>query len=648
MDQFAEQLANLAELSDEELAALESQVVEAFDAADAEGDVAAMEQLANALDAVRQEATSRAGGEAAPAEAAPPAQMAASGDESLEDTTPPAEDEGQKGEPGAPPAEPTEPSPTPDEGGGVEAPPAEPAPAPPEEAPAPEPPAEEVPAEAGTESTEGAPSEEDTVGDARVTRENVPAGHEPQLDAVAASPGYVIRAGGDIPGVTAGSELATMDDVVDAMTRKVNTMRGVSGDGEYIVVASFRNEDEVPDSRTLRPGDMEGNSRKIRELISDPEQLTPAALTAAGWCAPRAPIYDVPTIGTTSRPIRDALPSFTASRGGVTWMTPPGISSANAAMSRWEWDGEAWVPYAGPLGTTAPVAGEDGVPEDYVTGTKPCVDIPCGEEQTADLIALPICLCFDNLVSRAFPEWIRANTDLTLVAQARFAEQYLMAKMWSAAPIGATTTGGTIGDADIQVGVARDVLVNVRLTASQFRWRNRLDPTAPMQWLAPSWLLDAMVSDLQLQIPGDQALDTSYAEVTGYLQAANISPIWYIDDVPPIAAGATGPPVLQPQPAVAATSNFDSYLGYGAEAEWLLFPTGAFVRLDGGSLDLGVVRTKDDVTRNKYCEFSETFETVAYMGPADEDGWVIRGRTPVSIIGGYASGINTATGVVVE
>jgi hypothetical protein len=432
------------------------------------------------------------------------------------------------------------------------------------------------------------------------------------------------------------------------MTRKVNTMRGITGDGEYIVVASFRNEDEIPDARTLRPGDMEGNSRKIRELISDPAQLTPAALTAAGWCAPRAPIYDVPTIGTTGRPIRDALPSFTASRGGVTWMTPPGISSANAAMSRWEWDGDSWVPYSGVLGTTAPDGGVGGVPDDYVDGTKPCIDIPCGEEVTADLIALPICLCFDNLVSRAFPEWIRANTDLTLVAQARFAEQYLMAKMWSAAPIGATVTGGVIGDADIQVGIARDLLINIRLAASQFRWRNRLDPQAPMQWLAPSWLLDAMVSDLQLQIPGDSALDTSYAEVTGYLTAANITPIWYIDDVPAIAAGATGPPVLQPQPAVATTSNFDSYLGYGAQAEWLLFPTGSFVRLDGGSLDLGVVRTKDDVVRNKYCEFSETFETVAYMGPAGADGWVLRGRTPVNIIGGYASGINTAAGVVVE
>lgn len=591
MEAFAERLAQLAELSDDELGALEQEIMAAFDEADSSGDVETMQQLADALDALREETAKRSGGEeAAPAEAAPPAEpMAADGSEAETETE-------------------TE----------------QPAPA------------------AATEATEG-----DTVGDVKVTAEDVPEGHQPQ--AVAASgPSYVIRAGGDIPGITGGSVLEDMDAVVDALTKKVNTMRGVGGDGEYVVVASIRSEDDIPEERMLRRGDADGNARKMRQLLEDPERLTPEALTAAGWCAPRAPIYDVPTVGTTARPVRDAIPSMGMERGGVLWMQPPGLSTAFSAMSRWAWDPDegdsgAWVPYAGPVGTDPPVAGQDGVPEDYVTGTKPCIEITCGEEITADLEAIPMCLCFDNLTTRAFPEWIRANTDLTLVAQARFAEQYLLAKMFSLAPIGSTPD---IGEMDVPLGAVRDLLVTTRLTAAQFRWRNRLDPNQPLQWLAPRWLQEAMVSDLQIQAPGDDTLGTAYSEIDGYLTAANISPIWYIDDIPAISAGGGGD---QPQPAITAASHFDAFQGYPQTAEWLMYPTGAFVRGDGGSLDLGVVRTKDDVVRNKYCEFAETFETLAYMGPAGEDGWAIRGSYPVIIAGMTAAPEDTSSnGVVAE
>ena len=53
MDQFADRLARLADLSPEELDALEQELVAAFDQADSAGDVDLMQQLADALDTVR-------------------------------------------------------------------------------------------------------------------------------------------------------------------------------------------------------------------------------------------------------------------------------------------------------------------------------------------------------------------------------------------------------------------------------------------------------------------------------------------------------------------------------------------------------------------------------------------------------------------
>ena len=72
MDQFADRLARLAELSPDEIQALEDELTAAFDAADSSGDVDLMQALADALDTVRaaKTATPPAG---APPAAAPPA-----------------------------------------------------------------------------------------------------------------------------------------------------------------------------------------------------------------------------------------------------------------------------------------------------------------------------------------------------------------------------------------------------------------------------------------------------------------------------------------------------------------------------------------------------------------------------------------------
>jgi hypothetical protein len=107
--------------------------------------------------------------------------------------------------------------------------------------------------------------------------------------------------------------------------------------------------------------------------------------------------------------------------------------------------------------------------------------------------------------------------------------------------------------------------------------------------------------------------------VNGYFREANIQPIWFIDDAPAQAA-FTG-------------------CSFPANAHWLLFPTGTFLRLDAGELNLGVVRTKEDLQKNAYCEFSETFETVAHMGPADA-AWVVRGLTAVNLYGATGAPID--------
>jgi hypothetical protein len=631
VEQFTERLARLAELSDEELTGLEEELIAAFDVADESADLDGMQSTADAIETVRAEKSGRAPAEevaveevpAAPEVEAAPLEVAASAETApeepvLDETPEPAVTAD------AVPEEPTvdeTPSAESESAPAVEA---EATPAEAEEAPAEAPaeePAEEVAAEpesdkdAETSTSEAAPAEDnpeaaEAVEESEeqvapeITADDVPEANEP---VAAAAPAYTIRAGGDIPGITAGAQLDSMEDVVTAMTKKVNAMRGVGGDGEHIVVASFAFEEAAAEERTLKPGDLNGNAKKIRDFLSEPEQLTREGLVAGAWCAPRTPLYDVPTVGTTGRPVRDALPSFNAERGGITWISPPGLPAIAGTTSLWRYDNDdsTWKSYSDVEGET----------ETSPTQTKPCITIPCGPEKTADVDAIPVCFCFDNLSARAFPEWVRGNTELVLVGQARFAEQVLLAKMYAVA-----ATGAVCGDPATQVGVARDFIFTVQTAAAAKRWSLRLPKDAPLQLLAPAWVQTAIAIDLGLQAPGDDTFTTSADTVDGYFREFNVDPIWHIDDVPGSAA-----------------FSGCAFPGY---ADWMLFPTGSFLRLDTGELNLGVVRTKEDVQKNKYCEFSETFETVAYVGPDSPNGWITTGRTSVDLIGGTGAPID--------
>ena len=600
MDAFNERLSRLAELSTEELDALIGEMVEAFDQADESGDIQAMQEIADALDTARAERTSR--GEDAPeAEATPeetnePAVAASAtvtDEPEAEVAETPADDTPTEAEAVAEAEAITEAAASAD--------------APTDQADAPEaeasdaeaPEAEALESEATAKDLDSsgadAPQAEESQMDEPVTADDVPEENQPTA---APEPAVTIRAGGDVPGITAGAELQDYDEVVEAMTRKVNSMRGVSGDGEHIIVASLATESDIPEERTLRAGDAAGNARKVRQLLEDQDALQAEALTAAGWCAPRAPIYDVPTVGTTDRPVASGLPTFNADRGGVTWMQPPALPSVTDAVALWTYDEEdaRWESrtVADGSGTTAT--------------TKPSLTVTCGTEQNKDVDAVTVSLCFDNMTSRAFPEWIRANTDLTMVQQARFAEQALLAGIFSA------VADGGCGSPASTLGAARDWLTTVKTAASAKRWQFRLGKDAPLQVLAPEWLCDAVALDLSLQAPGDDKLDAARDEVNGYLATHNITPIWFQDDVP-------------------GQDAFDACSAFPTDAHWMLFPTGTFVRLDNGVLDLGVVRSKTDVAANQYCQFAETFEVVAYMGPASPNEWATHGVTPINLLG---------------
>jgi len=374
------------------------------------------------------------------------------------------------------------------------------------------------------------------------------------------APVVAITAGADIPGYTAGSTINDMSELSQAMEKRLHSLRRVNGgDGEQHIVASFSTT--YAEDRFLGT-DAEANSAKIEALSAQ------ALVASGGHGAPVETKYDIFGLGsTTVRPVRDSLPKFQADRGGIRFVTAPSFASGDYADAVGVW-----------------TAAVDAVPDG---ATKESLTVVAAAENTAVTDAVTLQLQFGNLMTRAYPELIARHNELALVAHARAGEVDLLTKIAAAST---AVTSGTI------LGFGRDFLVSVRKAAVAYRSRHRIAQTTTLKALIPDWVFDAMASDLAISMPGDSSIAVGRAEIEGYLSGSNVTLV-----------GSPDMTYFGAQGAAALLEFPDSF-------DWFLFAEGTFLFLDGGSLDLGIIRDSSLVGTNDYKMFVETFEGVAKVG----------------------------------
>lgn len=445
----------------------------------------------------------------------------------------------------------------------------------------------EVPAEDTAFSTEEpaqttiAPKEQEGQAPVTATAEQpfeAPADRQPVVQVSEPAP-VAITAGADIPGYTAGSEIKDMSEVAVAMEKRLHSLRRVNGgDGEQHIVASFSTS--YPESRTLS-SNAEENTLKIA-AVAGPQAL----VASGGHAAPFEVKYDIYSIGSTNvRPVRDALPRFQADRGGIRFITPPSLA---LGFSNSTTDSTSRLAYDNAVGQWT--AATDLAPS---TSTKTSLTITSSYENTVATYAMTLQLKFGNLMTRAYPELIARHNELALVQHAREAEQNLVSRI---------ATESTSVSTSSLLGFGRDFLVQVRRAATAYRQRHRIAPDTQLQAVIPVWFYDAMAADLTLSMPGDGTLDLSKAEINGYLEHVNVTVVPYMD------SDTSSNSLITSQSANALLNGFPNTL------VWYLFAEGTFIFLDGGTLDLGIVRDSTLVGTNDYIMFLETFENVAKVG----------------------------------
>ena len=237
--------------------------------------------------------------------------------------------------------------------------------------------------------------------------------------------------------------------------------------------------------------------------------------------------------------------------------------------------------------------------------TKPLYTASCPGTETVYIEAITNRLGFGNLQGRFDPETVAANTDAAMAAMARVADNNLLNLIAAQC-----TTGVTAGKV---LGAMRDLLTTIGQCAAAYRNLHRIPRSQKLRGLFPDYTKDILRIDIAREIGHAQNADWNSLSVTDQqiedtLGVWGISPIWHLDGQPSSVSGVSVNQTFTSQTASAALQSFPT------SVTWYFYAEGMFQLLDGGRLDLGVVRDSLLDATNDYELFSEVFETTAYRG----------------------------------
>lgn len=389
-------------------------------------------------------------------------------------------------------------------------------------------------------------------------------------------------ASANAPGVRMGTRLNRPEQVADLFGEAIKSCENYQGPKQKLTLASrgWRDGASMYGESRYLDGNVRGNLKKINELVNRQATTYAALQSTGGICAPVPQTYDLPVLGDDGRPVRDrALVRFGADRGGVSTIPPPTITDLAGSVTTW-------------------TEANDVTPSSPTT--KPCLTVTCPNEDEDLTDAIVSCLRTGNFRARFFPEQLEAWMRLAAVTHARHAETKVLTE------IIAGSTHNTSGQV---LGTTRDVLTTLDRALADRRYFHR-DYTQGYTFVAPYFLFAMIRTDIARQMPVgtlDETLALAEAAVMRWFAVRGITPVWAYEGKTAIM-GAFGGPL-----------GDGPIHGYPDTVSTLLYPTGTWLFLDGGSLDLGMVRDSTLNAVNDFQLFSETFEGTHFHGVESQE-----------------------------
>jgi hypothetical protein len=346
--------------------------------------------------------------------------------------------------------------------------------------------------------------------------------------------------------------------------------RGVS-----LVASAFF---DYPKARKLTGN--EGADIRLLDAVVGQQALT----ASGGICAPTDIDYEVKTWATAERPLKEGLPAFEIPRGGLLYIEPPTLNTVAPAIGIWS----------------------EATDAEPLAATKPVYQVTCGNTLQVYANAVTDRLGFGNMQARFQPELMAAYVDLAQSQFSRKAEIKLL-ELVAAAALASVTSAKNLG-------ATRDLITAILQGVANFKFTNRLPRKALLTAIFPAWVMDLLKIDMAKETAHQQgsdwnALAITDEQVTDSLKAHGINPIWMLDGLPEKSGGSG-----YPAQTFAVQGASEAIKSFPTKLVWHLFPEGAVQYLDGGRLDVGVVRDASLDSTNDFELFSEQFESIANRG----------------------------------
>lgn len=442
------------------------------------------------------------------------------------------------------------------------------------EAPASETPTADAPAEAPTQAAPvavAAAQGEPAKPPARRPAVKVPARHKPRVTAH----GPALIAASGVRNIGAGQQFDGMEQVHRAMLEKWVSLRA-SADGRPNTIATIDYRGMYPEEQQLSNGDPNEVLEKVYSYLEARKSERQSLLASGGVPGPPEPRYTQITYGQADRPLRDALPSFLANRGQIIFNQSPTLADIVLDTA------------LGAIGTVTSA-------QDLAGATKDVQEISAPSATTVTVEAETMRFQQGNFADKFYPERMRAFQALGMVAFARHNEALRLAdiKTGSVKYTDTPAAFGAYRDLKRQfLGITEEIEDLVR------------DFGLPMRVLMPETVPAMLAADLTAQQPGDETYKITEEQVRAEMQSwdPDVTFTWMHDSI-------RGRLTTNPSGQSPRTPGFDN------DVEWAIFPEGTWLFLDGGQLDLGIVRDSTLNATNKFQTFFESWEAVARIAP---------------------------------
>jgi hypothetical protein len=167
------------------------------------------------------------------------------------------------------------------------------------------------------------------------------------------------------------------------------------------------------------------------------------------------------------------------------------------------------------------------------------------------------------------------------------------------------------------------LLASVDLIGAGYRYGHRYPRNVGLTAVFPEWAIDLFRADMLREAAHSNNADINVmaitdAQIDDWFSARGIDVIWTADALKAGTYGTGGSAIPAQFFAKATPGETPQWPGQTDNGvvvlAWLLFVTGTFQFLDGGRLDLGVVRDSVLDATNDYETFLELFEGIAFRG----------------------------------